>query len=105
MSDISARFFVLVQKLLPRSLLTAFIFWLARRKIEWLKNFLIWNFVRIYDVNIEEVRLPVPHGFDSFNAFFIRELAVNARPVARAPIPLYRLSMERLVLPVSSRKT
>lgn len=81
MSDIIARFFVLLQKLLPRHLLTALIFWLARRKATWLKNFLIRLFVNVYDVNVAEVLQPIPQGFESFNAFFIRELTNEARPV------------------------
>lgn len=81
MSDIIARFFVLLQKLLPRHLLTTLIFWLARRKATWLKNFLIQLFVKIYDVNVAEVLEPIPQGFASFNAFFIRELTDEARPI------------------------
>ena len=81
MSDISARFFVLLQKVLPKYLLTAIIFWLARRKVAWLKNFLIQLFVKIYAVNVDEVLHEIPDGFDSFNAFFIRELVDEARPI------------------------
>jgi len=82
MSKLSARLFVLLQMVLPKYLLTAIIFWLARRRIAWLKNFLIRQFVNAYNVNIEEIRLSVPDGFESFNAFFVRELADDARVVA-----------------------
>jgi phosphatidylserine decarboxylase len=81
MSDISSRLFVLLQKVLPKYLLTSFIFWLARRRASWLKNFLIRQFVNAYDVNVDEVLLPIPEGFESFNAFFIRELADDARVI------------------------
>jgi phosphatidylserine decarboxylase len=81
MSDISARLFVLLQKVLPKYLLTSIVFWLARRRASWLKNFLIRQFVNAYDVDVDEVLLPVPEGFESFNAFFIRELAEDARVI------------------------
>jgi len=85
MSELSARLFVLLQKVLPKYLLTALVFWLARRRAVWLRNFLIQQFVKIYGVDVEEVLLPVPDGFESFNAFFIRELTDNARPLAADP--------------------
>lgn len=82
MTDLTYRLFVLLQKALPKHLLTAVIFRLARLRIIWLKNFLIRQFVNFYKVNVEEVLLPVPDGFESFNAFFVRELAGDARPIA-----------------------
>jgi len=85
MSDITARLFVLIQKALPKHLLTAAVFRLARLRITWLKNFLIRQFVNAYKVNVEEVQLPVPDGFDSFNAFFVRELEDGARPIVKDP--------------------
>lgn len=82
MSDFTARLFVLLQKALPKHLLTAVVFRLARVRIIWFKNFLIRQFVNIYKVNVEEVLLPVPDGFESLNAFFVRELADDARLIA-----------------------
>ena len=81
MSEFLARLFVLLQRVLPKYLLTTTIFWLARRRAVWLKDFLIRQFVKAYDVNVDEVLLPVPDGFDSFNAFFIRQLADDARTI------------------------
>ena len=81
MSAISGQLFILLQKVLPKHLLTAFIFWLSRIKTVGVKNFLIRNFVKLYDVNVEEIEAPVPDGFESFNAFFTRELADGARPI------------------------
>jgi len=82
MSNISARLFVLLQKILPKYLLTALVFWLARRRAPWLKNFLIKQFVNAYDVDVDEVQRSLPDEFESFNAFFVRELKDGARPVA-----------------------
>lgn len=84
MTNISARLFVLLQKILPKYWLTALVFWLARRKATWFKNFLIKHFVNAYSVDVDEVLLSLPDDFESFNAFFIRELTAGARPVAAA---------------------
>lgn len=83
MSDYAARLFILLQKIMPKNLLTAVVYRLARIRFTWLKNFLIRWFVNIYKVNIEEVLLPVPDGFETFNAFFVRELADDARSTAK----------------------
>jgi phosphatidylserine decarboxylase len=83
MSNIFASLFVVVQKALPKYLLTAIVYRLARLRTPWIKNFLIEQFVKLYKVEIDEVFLPVPGGFDTFNAFFVRELASEARPIAR----------------------
>ncbi len=81
MSDLTAKLFVLVQRLLPKHLLTALVYQLARIRIVSVKNFLIGRFVTLYKVNTDEVRHSIPDGFPSFNAFFTRELSADSRPV------------------------
>lgn len=83
MSEIIARLFVFFQKVLPKHLLTMIVFRLARVRIIWIKDFLIRRFVEFYRVNLAEVSLRVPDGFESFNAFFVRELSDDARPIAK----------------------
>ena len=78
-----ARLFVALQYVLPRHALTALVHRIARIRITPIKNALIRGFVRLYDVDIEEVRQNVPDDFPSFNDFFVRELANGRRPVAR----------------------
>jgi len=82
--DIGGRLFVLLQFLLPRSLLTALVYRLTRIRSQSFKNFLIRQFVKIYDVNTAEVAAAVPDDFATFNHFFIRELAATARPIDTA---------------------
>jgi phosphatidylserine decarboxylase len=77
-----ARLFVALQYVLPRHGLTAIVYRIARIRISAIKNTLIRGFVRLYDVDIDDVRQNVPDDFPSFNEFFIRELAHGARPVA-----------------------
>ncbi len=81
MSEVAARAFVMLQRLLPRYLLTAIVYRLARIRSKPVKDFLIRRFVALYRIDTEEVRLPVPAGFATLNDFFVRELADGARPV------------------------
>jgi len=76
-----ARLFVYLQYLLPRFWLTGLIYRVARIRNVSVKDFLITKFVSLYDVDIDDVKLDVPGDFETFNAFFIRELESNARPV------------------------
>ena len=78
-----ARLFVALQYVLPRHGLTALVHRIARIRIPLIKNALISGFVRVYDVDIDDVRQKVPDDFATFNDFFVRELADGARPVAR----------------------
>ena len=82
-----ARLFVLLQYLTPQFWLTAIVYRIARIRSVSFKNFLITKFISLYDVDIADVRLDVPAGFDTFNDFFTRELNDDARPIdARANV-------------------
>ncbi|MEM7431285.1 MAG: archaetidylserine decarboxylase [Pseudomonadota bacterium] len=74
--------FAHLQYVLPKYWLTALIYRIARIRHVGFKNFLITQFAKLYDVNLDEVRLDVPNDFEHFNAFFIRELKHDARPIA-----------------------
>jgi len=76
-----ARMFVALQYVLPRHSLTAIVYRIARIRIRALKNALIRGFVRLYNVNVDEVSLDVPADFRDFNEFFTRELKDDARPI------------------------
>jgi phosphatidylserine decarboxylase len=77
-----ARLAVFLQYVLPRYWLTALVYRCTRIRTPAVKDFLIRSFVRLYDVDLDELRLDVPDGFATFNDFFVRELADGARPVA-----------------------
>ena len=81
MSDLTARLFVALQRLLPKYLLTALVNRVARIRTVTIKDFLIRRFVGIYKINLEELQHPVPAGYPTFNDFFIRELAPSAREI------------------------
>lgn len=79
---------VLLTRLLPARLLGSFVYLLSRSRRPWLKNSLIRGFLKLYDVNTDEAAEPVPDGYDSFNAFFTRELQPDARPIHTNPAQL-----------------
>jgi len=77
------RLFVLLQYLLPRHVLTAIVYRLARLRQPAIKNAMIRSFVRLFDVDLGEAMASSPDDYETFNAFFIRELRPGARPVDR----------------------
>jgi phosphatidylserine decarboxylase len=76
--------FVLFQRILPKHLLTALVYRLARIRIAALKNWFITRFIAAYKVDVDEIDTAIPDGFASFNDFFTRELAPGSRPVELA---------------------
>ena len=76
-----ARAFVLLQYLLPRHWMTALIWRVARIRHTATKDFLITRFARLFDVDLDEVKLDVPSDFATFNEFFIRELKDGVREI------------------------
>jgi len=84
-SAITARLFVLFQWVLPKYLVTSIVFHLARVRNVAVKNFLINRFVSAYKVNTGELDKPLPEGYESFNAFFTRDLRDGARPLDDTP--------------------
>lgn len=80
-----ARLFAILQYILPRYWLTSIVYRIARVRKRAVKNFLISRFVRLYDVDVSDVKLNVPEDFATFNDFFVRELAQDARPVDSKP--------------------
>ena len=86
--SILKRLFVLLQYLLPHHLLSWLMHQLTRSERVWLKNLMIKQAVRLYRVNMDEAAEPRPENYRSFNHFFTRELAADARPVAESDTAL-----------------
>ena len=76
-----ARLFAYLQFLLPKHFMTAVIWRIARIRHRGFKNYLIKRFVKLFDIDTDDVNLEVPDEFATFNAFFIRELSNDARPI------------------------
>lgn len=70
-----------LQYCLPHHTLSRVIALLANSKRVWLKNFLIRKFIKLFQVNLDEALLTRVEDYPNFNAFFIRKLKKNTRPV------------------------
>lgn len=79
--DHRAELFVALQRLLPKHALSRLIAKLAESKIIWLKNLLINRAIKTFDINMDEAISDDLASYDSFNAFFTRQLKPEARPL------------------------
>ncbi len=79
---IKKKLFLTIQYLLPQHLLSRAMGWLANCKKPWLKNWMITNFIRHYQVNMEEAEYLLPQDYQNFNAFFTRKLQAQARTIS-----------------------
>jgi phosphatidylserine decarboxylase len=77
--------FILLQRLLPQHTLSRLVHALARVRWRGLKNCLIRAFMRSFRPDMGDARERQPLAYESFNAFFTRELAANARPQPQDP--------------------
>ncbi|MEM7466898.1 MAG: archaetidylserine decarboxylase [Pseudomonadota bacterium] len=69
------------QYCLPQHLLSRAVKRLSHSKNLFLKSLLIRQFLRAFDVNLEEALCTSANDFASFNALFTRKLRADARPV------------------------
>lgn len=84
----AARGFVLLQRLLPQHFLSRVIHALTRVRWRGFKNALIGAFVRGFRPDMTEARPADPLAYESFNAFFTRELVPGARPQPQDPLAI-----------------
>ena len=70
------------QYLLPQQLMTALAWRLSSSTRPWIRRPLIAGFQKLFTVNLAEAQNPDPESYPSFNAFFTRALAADARPLA-----------------------
>lgn len=64
---------------LPQHGLTSIVYKLTRIEFKPWKNFIIRNFIKIYDVDMQQAIWPSAEDYSSFNAFFTRHLNPDAR--------------------------
>ena len=76
------RLHYLVQSLLPQRLLTRLTYRITRMQTPWLKDKLIGQFVRHFQVNLAEAQESNARAYPHFNAFFTRSLKPGTRPIA-----------------------
>ena len=75
-----ASLFLLLQHLLPRSLLTRLAGWGSRlRRPRALRRWVIRRFIRAFNVDMSEAAVSDPDAYDTFEAFFTRRLKDGVR--------------------------
>lgn len=79
------RAFIVLQHLLPQHTLSRIVHALTRVRWRGFKNLLIRAFVRSFRPVMSDARQSDPLAYESFNAFFTRELAAGARPQPADP--------------------
>ena len=75
------RLFVILQYLLPHHGLSRLVALLANSRWFWIKNPCIYLFMRRFGVDLSEAVVQDYRQFDSFNAFFTRQLLDGSRPL------------------------
>lgn len=81
MNNLQSEWFVALQRLVPQHGLSRLGSRLAEATTPWLKNALIKQFIRTYDVNLDEAVSSDLSDYPHFNAFFTRTLKEGVRPV------------------------
>lgn len=79
--DHRAELFIALQRLLPKHALSRLIAKLAESKNQWLKNLLINRAIKTFNINMDEALSDDLESYESFNAFFTRELKPEVRPL------------------------
>ncbi|MGL9774885.1 MAG: archaetidylserine decarboxylase [Sodalis sp. (in: enterobacteria)] len=79
---------IALQHLLPKRWLTELAGWGAERHGGWLTRGVITLFVRWYKVDMQEAQQPDVVAYPTFNAFFVRPLRDEARPIDADPAVL-----------------
>lgn len=81
-TNLGDRLFAALQYVLPKQLLSRFIYHLMRTESPLLKRVIISSFLRGYQVNMAEAIQSDPLAYRSFNDFFTRALRPGVRPIA-----------------------
>jgi phosphatidylserine decarboxylase len=83
--SLGARLFVTLQRMLPQHALSRAVHRIARNRAPLVKDALIAAFARAFRPEMDGVCEPDPRRYESFNAFFTRALALQARPIDTEP--------------------
>lgn len=72
---------VFPQYLIPQHFISNLAYKVTRSENVGFKNFIIKQFIKIFDVDMSLAKNPDPESYVSFNEFFTRELSTKARPI------------------------
>lgn len=85
MNDFLAEWFVALQRLAPQHQLSRLASKLADCTNPRIKNLLVRQFIKTYNVNMEEAVFSSENDYASFNDFFTRSLKPQSRPIDNTP--------------------
>lgn len=71
-----------IHRFLPAKCISSLAGCIANIRLPWFKNAFIRQFIMTYGVNMQEAQYEYAEDYENFNAFFIRRLKTNARPIA-----------------------
>ncbi|MFT5712581.1 MAG: phosphatidylserine decarboxylase [Glaciecola sp.] len=74
-------FKIRVQYILPKHLVSRMVGWLAAAEAGALTQFLIRAFIKAFKVDMSEAKYSEPTHYNTFNAFFTRQLKDDLRPI------------------------
>jgi phosphatidylserine decarboxylase len=77
------RSFAWLQYLLPKHLMSRFIYAITRSEQIWLRNIVLGIFLRGFRIDMSIAVESDPYRYPTFNAFFTRALKPEARPIAQ----------------------
>ncbi|MFT7301046.1 MAG: phosphatidylserine decarboxylase [Porticoccus sp.] len=81
MNKLQAEWFIALQRLVPQHGLSRLGSRLAETTTPWVKNTLIKQFIRTYNVNLEEAASSYLDDYKNFNEFFTRAMIEGSRPI------------------------
>lgn len=84
LSALRERLAVVLQYLIPKTLVTTWAGAVATSRAPWTRGLIPW-FIRRYGVDMSEAAEPDPSRYACFNDFFTRALREGIRPIAAAP--------------------
>lgn len=79
--QLKAKFNIILQHLVPQHGLSRLAGWIANNRWYWLKNKLINDFIRRYQVDLSIAKLKKVDDYPNFNSFFTRQLEPIFRPI------------------------
>lgn len=88
MASFGDRLFVGLQRVLPGRWLGALVYRASRSRTPWFRDALVRGFIRLYDIDLDELEDPRPAAYEHLNAFFTRALRPGARPLDPDPTAL-----------------
>ena len=80
-----SQFFLGLQRVLPQHGLSRLVGWLASSQMPFIRRFFIHSFARAYNISLADAERKNLDDYQSFNDFFTRSLAADARPMPEQP--------------------